>query len=114
MSEMFSLQVISVMSMWTRVQPDYAANMWKEALEVRKMMRDCKVRRKPGCSWIEVNGIVQEFHDDDDTLLLHFSSDQIFLLLEELKETQRQKSFEKFWPLEMTDDQVCRSIIYYD
>lgn len=35
MTEMFSLQVISVMSMWTRVQPDYAANMWNEALNKR-------------------------------------------------------------------------------
>ena len=51
----------------------YAANMWKEALEVRKMMRDNKVRRKPGCSWIEVNGTVQEFRAEDDSLLLHFS-----------------------------------------
>lgn len=31
----FLLQVISVMSMWTRVQPAYAANMWNEALNKR-------------------------------------------------------------------------------
>lgn len=29
------MQVISVMSMWTRVQPTYAANMWNEALNKR-------------------------------------------------------------------------------
>ncbi|KAJ0038814.1 hypothetical protein Pint_23085 [Pistacia integerrima] len=29
------LSVISVMSMWTRVQPAYAANMWNEALNKR-------------------------------------------------------------------------------
>lgn len=28
-------QVVSVMSMWTRVQPAYAANMWNEALNKR-------------------------------------------------------------------------------
>ena len=33
-SRLFS-QVISVMSMWTRVQPAYAANMWNEALNKR-------------------------------------------------------------------------------
>ncbi|KDO82635.1 hypothetical protein CISIN_1g0101752mg, partial [Citrus sinensis] len=27
--------VVSVMSMWTRVQPAYAANMWNEALNKR-------------------------------------------------------------------------------
>lgn len=30
-----NFQVISVMSMWTRVQPAYAANMWNEALNKR-------------------------------------------------------------------------------
>jgi uncharacterized membrane protein len=29
---MFSLQVVSVMSMWTGLQPAYSANMWNEAL----------------------------------------------------------------------------------
>lgn len=29
------MQVISVMSMWTRMQPSYAANMWNEALNKR-------------------------------------------------------------------------------
>ncbi|BBG94138.1 hypothetical protein Prudu_002349 [Prunus dulcis] len=28
-------QVVSVMSMWTRMQPAYAANMWNEALNKR-------------------------------------------------------------------------------
>jgi hypothetical protein len=29
------VQVISVMSMWSRMQPSYAANMWNEALNKR-------------------------------------------------------------------------------
>lgn len=29
------MQVTSVMSMWTRMQPAYAANMWNEALNKR-------------------------------------------------------------------------------
>ncbi|XP_028756533.1 pentatricopeptide repeat-containing protein At2g20540-like [Neltuma alba] len=70
----------------------YAANLWKEALEVRKLMRTSKVRRKPGCSWVEVNGIVQEFHADDT--LLHYSS-ELCLLLEELKELSKTELFWK-------------------
>lgn len=31
----FPVQVTSVMSMWTRMQPSYAANMWNEALNKR-------------------------------------------------------------------------------
>ncbi|PIN02007.1 hypothetical protein CDL12_25482 [Handroanthus impetiginosus] len=34
------LQVISVMSMWTRVRPAYAANMWNEALNMRLGTKD--------------------------------------------------------------------------
>ncbi|XP_028768504.1 pentatricopeptide repeat-containing protein At2g20540-like [Neltuma alba] len=68
----------------------YAANMWKEALEVRKLMRTSKVRRKPGCSWVEGNGIVQEFHAGDT--LLHYSY-ELCLLLEELKELSKTELF---------------------
>ncbi|KAK6160115.1 hypothetical protein DH2020_003496 [Rehmannia glutinosa] len=34
-SEQCGTEVISVMSMWTRMQPAYAANMWNEALNMR-------------------------------------------------------------------------------
>ncbi|XP_054795825.1 pentatricopeptide repeat-containing protein At2g20540-like [Prosopis cineraria] len=61
----------------------HAANMWKEALEIRKLMRARRFRRKPGCSWVEVNGIVQEFHADDTSL--HVCS-ELSLLLEDLQE----------------------------
>ncbi|KAK4785974.1 hypothetical protein SAY86_002663 [Trapa natans] len=37
------------------------ANMWEEAGNVRKMMRRRGVEKTPGCSSIEVNGIVNEF-----------------------------------------------------
>lgn len=33
--DLLIFQVISVMSMWTRLQPSYAANMWNEALNKR-------------------------------------------------------------------------------
>ncbi|XP_057953570.1 pentatricopeptide repeat-containing protein At2g22410, mitochondrial [Malania oleifera] len=37
------------------------AEMWKEAGKVRKMMRERGVEKTPGCSLIEVDGIVYEF-----------------------------------------------------
>lgn len=37
------------------------ANMWEEARNVRKMMIERGVEKTPGCSSIEVNGIVNEF-----------------------------------------------------
>ncbi|XP_042513991.1 pentatricopeptide repeat-containing protein At2g20540-like [Macadamia integrifolia] len=38
-----------------------SANRREEALKTRKMMKDQNVKKKPGCSWIEVNGVVHEF-----------------------------------------------------
>ena len=35
LSGLLFVWVISVMSVWTRMQPDYAANMWNEALNKR-------------------------------------------------------------------------------
>lgn len=53
------------------------ANMWKEASEIRKLMRERRVRKRPGYSGVAVNGVVQEFLPDDSSLnvnaeLCHF------------------------------------------
>lgn len=37
------------------------ANMWEESRKVRKMMTNRGVEKTPGCSSIEVNGVVHEF-----------------------------------------------------
>lgn len=34
-------QVASVMTVWSQLQPDYAANMWKEALNKRLGTKVC-------------------------------------------------------------------------
>ncbi|KAI9196051.1 hypothetical protein LWI28_020599 [Acer negundo] len=51
------------------------ANMWEEAREARKMMKDRGVDKTPGCSSIEVNGIVYEFIVRDKS---HPESEQIY------------------------------------
>lgn len=51
-----ALQVMSVMSMWTRVQPTYAANMWNEALNKRlgtEVHADCIMLIYVICSWLQ-------------------------------------------------------------
>jgi len=35
------IQVASVMTVWTKLQPEYAANMWKEALNKRLGTKVC-------------------------------------------------------------------------
>uniref|UniRef100_A0A453MVW4 Pentatricopeptide repeat-containing protein n=2 Tax=Aegilops tauschii subsp. strangulata TaxID=200361 RepID=A0A453MVW4_AEGTS len=38
-----------------------SSDRWKEALDIRKQMLTRKILKKPGCSWIEVDGGVHEF-----------------------------------------------------
>ncbi|KAK7314796.1 hypothetical protein VNO77_33324 [Canavalia gladiata] len=59
------------------------ANMWKEASEIRKLMRERRIRKRPGCSWVDVNGVVQEFHVEDT--LLHVNA-ELWHLLKGIKE----------------------------
>ncbi|KAK9999952.1 hypothetical protein SO802_019555 [Lithocarpus litseifolius] len=57
------------------------ANMWEEAKKVRKMMVERGVEKTPGCSSIEVNGIVYEFIVRDKS---HRQSEQIYECLVQL------------------------------
>ncbi|KAK6123650.1 hypothetical protein DH2020_042604 [Rehmannia glutinosa] len=36
-------------------------NRWEDALRVMNMMRDQRIKKTPGCSWIELDGVVHEF-----------------------------------------------------
>ncbi|KAL3835317.1 hypothetical protein ACJIZ3_010053 [Penstemon smallii] len=36
-------------------------NKWEDALRAMKMMRDQRIKKTPGCSWVELNGVVHEF-----------------------------------------------------
>lgn len=51
------------------------ANMWDEAEKARKLMKERGVEKTPGCSSIEVNGVVYEFTVRDN---LHPHSRQIY------------------------------------
>lgn len=57
------------------------ANKWEDALKTMKMMRNQKIKKKPGCSWIELNGIVHEFLAED---LMHHISPDIYTVLENI------------------------------
>ncbi|KAG8488758.1 hypothetical protein CXB51_016768 [Gossypium anomalum] len=42
-----------------------SANRWKDALKLRKAMKERKMKKTPGCSLIEINGVVHEFRKGD-------------------------------------------------
>ncbi|KAI3944464.1 hypothetical protein MKW98_006625 [Papaver atlanticum] len=56
---------------------------WEEAAGVRRSMKDKGIRKKPGCSWIEVDNVVHKFFAGDDS---HPFSKDIYAKLEELSE----------------------------
>lgn len=55
-----------------------SANRWEDALRTAKMMRDQRIKKRPGCSWVEVNGIVNEFVAEASALNI---SDDVLMVL---------------------------------
>eukprot|EP01018_Ginkgo_biloba_P001238 Gb_28665 [translate_table: standard] len=58
-----------------------AAGRWDDTEKVRKMMKDRRVKKKPGCSWIEVNKQMYAFLVGDRS---HPQREKIYEKLEEL------------------------------
>ncbi|ONK64167.1 uncharacterized protein A4U43_C07F22790 [Asparagus officinalis] len=56
-----------------------SSNRWEEAREMRKEMTERKLVKMPGCSWIELDGIVHEFLVEDR---IHLLCEDICLILE--------------------------------
>ncbi|KAI3831266.1 hypothetical protein MKX03_034052 [Papaver bracteatum] len=44
-----------------------SANQWEEAIKMRKLMKDRRIKKKPGRSCIEINGVVNQFLAEDKT-----------------------------------------------
>jgi len=65
-----------------------SSNKWREAREIRQQMLTRKIFKKPGCSWIEVDGVVHEFLVEDKT---HDARREIYETLEYMN---RQFSWE--------------------
>eukprot|EP01018_Ginkgo_biloba_P025377 Gb_18462 [translate_table: standard] len=60
-----------------------AASRWDDAIKVRKMMKNSGVKKKPGCSWIEVKSRVHAFVTGDRS---HPQTEKIYAKLERLTE----------------------------
>ncbi|KAL5549828.1 hypothetical protein UlMin_000004 [Ulmus minor] len=66
-----------------------SANKWKEALKLRKEMKEKKMRKTPGCSCIEVEGVVYEFRKGDKS---HPATKEIYKLAQQM--TRHMKNYE--------------------
>nr|AYM00910.1 pentatricopeptide repeat protein [Salvia miltiorrhiza] len=57
-----------------------------DALSAMKMMRDQRIKKTPGCSWIEVNGVAHEFLAESSQ---HYVSDNVVVALNGVIEHSR-------------------------
>lgn len=61
-------------------------NRWEDAVRAMKMMRDERIKKTPGCSWIEVKGVVHEFLAEASQ---HYVSDKIATVISEVTQHSR-------------------------
>ncbi|GMI72848.1 hypothetical protein like AT4G13650 [Hibiscus trionum] len=57
--------------------------MWDDVAKMRKLMKDCNVKKEPGISWIEVKDKIYTFIAGDRS---HVRSEEIYAKLDELSE----------------------------
>jgi len=60
-----------------------AASRWDDVANVRKLMKDNRVRKEPGCRWMKVNVSLHTFVVRDRS---HPQTEEIYAKLEELME----------------------------
>ncbi|XP_057511091.1 pentatricopeptide repeat-containing protein At1g08070, chloroplastic-like [Actinidia eriantha] len=59
-----------------------SANKWRDALKLRKDMKERKLKKIPGCSSIELDGVVHEFRKGDKT---QRKTKEVYILLDQMK-----------------------------
>ncbi|OVA00349.1 Pentatricopeptide repeat [Macleaya cordata] len=67
-----------------------AAGMWEDVANVRRLMKDSKVKKEPGMSWIEVKDKVFTFIVGDRS---HPRTEEIYAKLEELSELMKKAGY---------------------
>lgn len=56
-------------------------SQWDHALKLRKQMKNKGIEKTPGCSWIELNGMIHQFVAGDRS---HLQTEQIYAMIEEM------------------------------
>ncbi|XP_068497828.1 pentatricopeptide repeat-containing protein At3g49710-like [Phaseolus vulgaris] len=64
-----------------------SASRWDEATNIKRMMRGRGVKKKPGCSWIEIDKKVHAFVAEDTS---HPMIKEIHMYMEELLRKMKQ------------------------
>ncbi|WCJ28745.1 Pentatricopeptide repeat (PPR) superfamily protein [Euphorbia peplus] len=86
---------------------------WDGVANVRMKMKEMDVRKDPGCSWIETNGMIHEFLVEDDS---HPKAKEIRSMLEEISEQLRLIGYKpktREVLLKMEDEEEKESVLHY-
>eukprot|EP01018_Ginkgo_biloba_P004533 Gb_08027 [translate_table: standard] len=67
-----------------------AAGLWADVARVRRMMKDKKLKKKTGCSWIVVKNLVHVFHIGDRS---HPQTKKIYATLERLGNQMQEAGY---------------------
>ncbi|XP_058086107.1 pentatricopeptide repeat-containing protein At1g08070, chloroplastic-like [Magnolia sinica] len=67
-----------------------SANRWRDAVNVRKVMKMQKVKKTPGCSMIELDGVVHEFRMGDKS---HSRTREIYQMLDEIASRLKNEGY---------------------
>ena len=63
---------------------------WEGVVKVRLKMKELDIRKDPGCSWIELDGVIHEFLVEDDS---HPRAEGIHSMLEEMSDRLRSVGY---------------------
>ncbi|GLT65539.1 hypothetical protein SLA2020_379670 [Shorea laevis] len=89
-----------------------AARRWDDAANVRIMQRDSGFKKSPGCSWIEINGVIHAFVGGDRS---HPQSAWIHKKLEELLVEMKRLGYraESSFVLQDVEEEEKERILLY-
>ncbi|KAL5713728.1 Pentatricopeptide repeat-containing protein [Ranunculus cassubicifolius] len=65
---------------------------WQSVAETRLRMKELNIKKDPGCSWIELDGAINEFFVEDGS---QPRSQEIHLMLEEMSEKLRLSGYKR-------------------
>ncbi|KAL4361508.1 hypothetical protein GQ457_04G026690 [Hibiscus cannabinus] len=92
----------------------YAASKdWEAVARVRLKMKEMDVRKDPGCSWIELDGVVHQFLVEDES---HPRAKEIHSMLQEIAEQMRLVGYKPDTSrvlLNIEDEEEKESTLHY-
>ncbi|XP_058101041.1 pentatricopeptide repeat-containing protein At5g04780, mitochondrial-like [Magnolia sinica] len=88
-----------------------SAGMWENVAEVRRLMKDSKVKKEPGMSWIEVKDKVHTFIVGDRN---HSRTEEIYAKLDELSDLMSKAGYVPMVEIDLHDvDQSEKEVLLY-